>query len=86
MGGRNLATYPRCPKCGRKRDVSGSFNVGNNWTCYPCGIAFRVRNGLSVDDEGNSRPADIKAVDYCHKHYREYIAAKGCPRCSPVRP
>jgi hypothetical protein len=81
MGGRNLATYPRCPKCRKKRDVSSPLTRSGEWHCYPCGLFFQVVNGYSLAEaEGYGPiPADIKQVFYCHKHYREHLGQ--CPSC-----
>jgi len=81
MGGRNLATYPRCPKCGLKRDVGRSLVPGADaWNCYPCDLYFTVRDGQSVADGLTPIPADIKRVFYCHIHYREHLGT--CPSCA----
>lgn len=80
MGGdRNLATYPRCPKCHKKRDVSSPLTRSGEWHCYPCGVFFRVRDGQSVAEGLPPIPADIKRVFYCPTHYREHLGR--CPSC-----
>jgi hypothetical protein len=83
-GGRNLATYPRCPRCHRKRDVSSPRATDGLWWCCPCNVFFRVIKGYSVADGGAAcKPysADIKEIAYCHRHFCEYVASRGCSRC-----
>jgi len=77
-GGRNLATYPRCPKCHKKRDVGLALSAPG-WHCFPCGLYFVVRGGMSVADGHDSYPADVKKVYHCPIHYREHLGV--CPRC-----
>jgi len=62
MGGRNLATYPRCPKCHRKRDVARFPRAWPPWYCQPCDLNFYVRLGFSTVDDSDlpPYPSDIK--------------------------
>lgn len=80
-GGRNLATYPRCPKCHRKRDVAYLPWARPPWYCQPCDLNFFVRAGFSLVKDGDLEPypADIKKVYYCRRHYREHLGV--CPAC-----